>query len=75
MAYKITYAELEAIAQDWPADWHEPMSIEEISIGPPTDSLDEPVQEGKYLHDSNGVSSTDSDLEARHMLEEMHTKR
>ena len=26
MAYKITDAELEAVVQDWPADWRKPMS-------------------------------------------------
>ena len=75
MPYKIADAKLEAFVQDWPADWHEPVSAEELSTGPPIDALDEPVQEGKDLHDSDGESSTDSDLEAQHMSEEMHTKR
>ena len=75
MVYKITDVELEAIVQDWPADWREPMSAEEISTGPPANAYDELVQEGKYLHDSDGESSTESDPESQRMLEELRTKR
>ena len=74
MAYKITDAELEAVVQDCRVDSREPMSVKEISIGPPADAPDEPVQEGKYLHDSDGESSTESDPQSRCMLEELRTK-
>ena len=60
MAYKITDEELEAIVQDWPADWCKPVSMEEIYVGTPVHSLDELFQPGKDLHDSDGESSTNS---------------
>ena len=73
MAYKITNAELEVILQDWLVDWRKLVSMEEISIGPPVDALDEKFQAQKYLHDFNGESSMESDLESQHMLEEIQT--
>ena len=51
------------------------MSTEELSTGPLADAPNELVQEGKYLHDSDGESSTDSDPIDQCKLEEMHTKR
>ena len=70
MAYKIVNEELDVVIQEWMIEWHEPMSMEEISTGMRVDALDEPIQEGKSIHDSDGESSTESDPEAQRILEE-----
>ena len=75
MPYKLTDDEVETVVQDWLADWHEPISAEEISTEPPTDAPTEPVREGQSTHDSDGESSTDTDPEAECTLEEGQTKR
>ena len=74
MAYKITDAELEVIVQDWPVDWREPVSTEDISLGPPVDAPDEKFQAWKDLHEFDRESSMEYDPEAWHMLEELCTK-
>ena len=41
--YKLSNVELEAIIDDWPVDWHEPFSIEEVLVVPPTDAMVDPL--------------------------------
>ena len=40
----------------------------------PADAPEEPVREGQGTHDSDGESSTNTDLEAKHILEEGQSK-
>ena len=44
MRYKMSDTELEAMINDCPVEWHELVSLEEISTGPPTDAPVDPVQ-------------------------------
>ena len=74
MAYKITDVELEVIVQYCPVDWREPVSVEEISLGPPVDAPDEKFQAREDLHDFDRESSMESDPETCQMLEELCTK-
>ena len=74
MAYEIIDVELEVIFQDWPVDWCEPVSAEEISIGPPVDATNEKFQAQKDPHEFDGESSMESDPKTRHTLEELRTK-
>ena len=54
MAYKIEDEELDVVVQEWSVEWRDPMSMEEISMGSPTDAPNDLVQEWKIIHDSNG---------------------
>ena len=45
--YKLSYAELETIVNDWPKAWREPVILEEVLIGPPVDAPVDPVPETK----------------------------
>ena len=38
MAYKVTYEELEAVVQDWPIEWCDPVNAYVVLEDPPTDS-------------------------------------
>ena len=74
MPYKLTDDEVEAIVHDWPTSWREPVSAEEVSMEPPTDTPEYPVQEGHNTHDSDGESSNDTNLESQCILDECRTK-
>ena len=74
MAYKITDEELEVIVQDWPVDWRESVSAEEICLGPLVDALDEKFQVRKDLDDFDRESLMECDPKAWHMFEELCTK-
>ena len=50
------------------------MSVEDIFIRPLVDAPNEKFQAWKYLDDFDGGSSTESDPESWHMLEELRTK-
>ena len=52
------YEELDTTVQDWPTDWRELISVEEVSIGPPADAPEEPMCKEQSHHDSDGESST-----------------
>ena len=43
MRYKVFDAEIEAIINDWPIEWHELVNLEEVSTGLPTDAPNDPV--------------------------------
>ena len=36
--YKLSDEELEAIVDDWTVTWREPVSLEEVLMGPPVDA-------------------------------------
>ena len=41
--YKFFYAELEETVNDWHAEWREPVCLDKVSMGPPTDAPIDPV--------------------------------
>ena len=45
MAYKETDEDLYAVVRDWPTEWREPVSAEEVLTGPPIDAPENPPQE------------------------------
>ena len=47
MDYKVTDEDLDAAVQDWPIEWQETVSAKEVSTGPPTDALEDPVRGAK----------------------------
>ena len=58
MGYKLTYEELDTVVRDWFVDYHKPVSVEEVSTGPPTDAPKELVCKEQSHHDFDRESST-----------------
>ena len=76
--YKLSDAELETIFYDWPATWREPISLEEVSTGPPADAPVDPVPKPRQQrnHDSNEKSAwTPTDSKAKQAFKESRTKK
>ena len=69
--YKVTMKELDAIVQDWPMEWCNPVSQEELSKEMPHDAPEEPTKKELSIHDSDNESLTNSEAEAQHMREEI----
>ena len=43
--YKLSDVELETIVDDWATSWRELVILEEVSMGPPTDALVDPIHD------------------------------
>ena len=43
--YKLSDAELETIVDDWPVAWREPVSLDEVLMGPPANESIDPILE------------------------------
>ena len=76
ITYKVSNIEMETIIADWPQEWHEPISLNEVLTSPPTDAPVDPLPDPSSDHDSDEVSTrtpTDSDTEWK--FEESRTKK
>ena len=63
LAYKVTDEELDALIQEWPAEWCNLVSQEELSKELVVDALDKPIQKELSVHNSDNESSMDLDVE------------
>ena len=79
MSYKVMDEEVDAVIDDWTTAWREPISANEVSIGPPDDAPVDPVRrtDQQRQHDSDGESSTNTPTnpEAQHILKDIRTRR
>ena len=74
LPYKVTTEYLDTIMQDWPGDWHVPMSQEEIDKELPPKVPKDHIPQELSTHDYDNESSTEPEYAAKRMLEETHTK-
>ena len=64
MRYKVTDAKMQAMINDWPTKWREPISVTEISIGPPVDAPVETVHKDDQKSDEESSTETPTDPKA-----------
>ena len=65
------------IVNDWPVAWREPVSLEEVTTGPPADALVDPMHKDDQNshHDFDvELTQTPSDSKAEHAFKESRTK-
>ena len=71
----MTAVELDAMINDWPAEWRELVSVTEILIGPPTNAPVEPVRKDDQQSDEESSTETPTDLEVQSILKKLRMKR
>ena len=76
--YKLSDAELKAMVNDWPIEWREPVSLEEVSMGCPANAPVDPMHKDDQQSDQDSdqeLMETPTDPEAKRMLNKLRTKR
>ena len=62
---------LEAIINDWPAEWREPISVAEVSMGPPANAHDDPMRKYDQQYNKESSTETHTDPEAQKILNKL----